>query len=375
MSNDLFANFAGNARSTVGDSSMDAPIYFVNGPISRAKNYGGLMDIEDDVERARKRLEMDTPENRQKTAEDRAAERERKKFAFHVTRALPRSIMEGWQLIREGREDEEVRVYTRTYDWKHRFWGIKPIGISMMEFWDRHDPDVLRHHDAQQECPLDPENPSGPLIGEPVKDLASTTEAVAKPRKQQKKTELNPTHKVRKSKAPSRKTNKKSTRKSLADETHAGPLRLEDQIPKEPSAASNIDGPSQNEKISPPPTPQHGPAPKDQDQLPTQSRRQQRHPTRTADPVPATSTPQTPKRPRGRPPKAHPATKNKDTSTPKRPRGRPPGKGKSTTTVQGNARVTKSSSSEKQKGRRALAPSTHVMRTRGKGAAESLQLP
>ena len=371
MSNDLFANFAGNARSTVGDSFVDGPLSFVDGSLSRARR---LVDEEDEVERARKELEMDTPENRQKTAEDRAAERERKKIAFG-TRALPRHVMEGWTLSGGGRVEEEVKVYTRTYDWKHRFWGIKPIGMSLGDFWERHDPDVLRSHDAQQEFPLDPENPSGPLIGEPVKDLSSTAETVAKSRRRQKTPELNTTNKVRKPKAPSRKTNKKSTRKSLADDTHAGPSRLEDEIPEEPTTAPITDGPSGSEKALPPPTPQHKPAPKDQAQQPAPTQRPRRHPGRTADPAPVTSAPQAPKRPRGRPPKAHPATKNKDASTPKRPRGRPPGKGKSTATVQGNARVTKSSPAEKQKGRRALAPSTHVMRTRGKGAAESLQLP
>ena len=366
MSNDLFANFGGSAHSTLGDSFV--------GVFSGARN---AVDEEDAVEKARKELEMDTLENRQKTAEDKAAERARNRFDFHATRALSRYMMEGWERLGLGQEDKEIRIYTRTYDWKHRFWGIKPIGISVEDFWEMHDPDVLRRYDAQAECPLDPENPSGPLIGEPVKDLSSTTEAVAKSRKQQKATELNPTHRVRKSKAPSRKTNKKSNRKSLADETDAGPSRLEGQLPEEPTTAPTTDGPSQNEKILPSPTPPHQSTPKDQNQLPAPSKRPRRHPAHTADPAPATSTPQAPKRPRGRPPKAHLATKIKDRSTPKRPRGRPPGKGKSTTAVQGNARITKSSSPSqtKQKGRRTLAPSTHVMRTRGRGAAEPLQLP
>lgn len=364
MSNDLFANFGGNARSTIGDS-------FVNGSIS---GHGWLADVEDGVDRAREQLERDTLENRQMTAEDRAAERERKKFAFD-TRALPRYVMEGWTHFGGGRVDEEVKVYTRTKDWQHRFWGIKPIGMTIEDFWERHDPDVLRFHDSWEEFPLDPENPSGPLIGEPVKDLSSTAEAVAKSRRRQKTPELNPTHRVRKPKAPSRKTKKKSTRKSLAGGTDAGPSRPEDPMPEEPSAVPATDGPSQNETIFHLPTLQHEPAPKDQDQLPAPSKRPQRHAARTGDSASAIATPQASKRPRGRPPKAHPATKNKDASTPKRPRGRPPGKGKSTTAAQGNARVTKSSTSEIQKGRRALAPSTHVMRTRGKGAAESLQLP
>ena len=366
MSNDLFANFRGNARSTVGDN-------LANGSISRQ---AWLANVEDGVDRARTQLETDTPENRQKTAEDRAAERERKKFAFD-TRALPRYVMEGWTRFGGGQVDEEVKVYTRTKDWRHRFWGIKPIGMTLEEFWERHDPDVLRFHDSHQECPLDPENPSGPLIGEPVKDLPSTAEAVAKSRRRQKTPELNAIHKVRKPKGPSRKTNKKSTRKSLAEETAAGSSRLGDQSPEEPDTAPITDSPSRNEKALPPPTPQHEPAPKDQDQdqLQATSKRPRRHPAHTADPAPATYTSQAPKRPRGRPRKAHPATKKKDASTPKRPRGRPPGKGKPTAAVQGNARVTKPSASENQKGRRALAPSTHVMRTRGKGAAESLQLP
>ena len=403
MSNDIFSGLAGRARSNAHDS-------FVDGSLSRAEVYGkssdlvpmdletqrlmDAMDAHRDIERARKEAEMDTPENRQKAAEAEVAERKRKKFDFHVSRAIPRFLWKGWKHLRDELVDEEIRVYTTDYR-QRRFWGIKSAGIGMHEFWELNDPEITRYDDnvaVTWEDPLVPppvteydknmpviwagrgvnpdSTPSEPLVLE-----APPPTKAAKSRRRQKTPEPNPSQRVKKPKAPSRKTNKKSTRKSLADEAVAGPSRLENQIPEEPTTAPATDGPSQNEKIQPPPTLQHEPAPKDQNQRPTPSKRPRRQPPRNADPNSATSNPQAPTRPRGRPPKAHPATKTKDASTPKRPRGRPPGKGKSTAAVQGNARVTKSSISEKQNGRRALAPSTHVMRTRGKGAAEALQLP
>ena len=345
--------------------------------------------------RAQKEAETSTPENRQKATEAEIAERAQKKHDFHFIRAVPQHVEEGWKHIQGESADEEIRVYTIDNE-RRRFWGIKPAGIGMHDFWEQNDPEVRRYddryaitwanplfrppfnsweEDTSMEWAGQGPNPDATPSEPPVAEETPTLTKAAKPRRRQKTPELNPTNKVKKSKAPSRKTNKKSTRKSLAGETDAGPSRLEDQIPEEPIAAPATGGPSQNAKILPLPTLQREPAPKDQDQLPTPSKHPRRHAARTADPVPATSALPAPKRPRGRPPKAHTTTKNKHDSTPKRPRGRPPGKGKSTAAVQGNARVTKSSTSEKQNGRRALAPSTHVMRTRGKGAAESLQLP
>ena len=405
MSNDIFAAVPGSSRSSLGDS-------FVGGPLSRARTLGDsytlvptdpetqrLMDVinaEKEIERSRKEREMDTPENRQKAAEAEAAERNRKRIDFHFKRAIPRCLEEGWKHVRQELTNEEIRVYTT--DWKRRrFWGIKPAGVGMLEFWEVNDPEITRFYDnvaVTWEDPLVPPpvtafDENMPVIWagrgvnpdltppEPLVPEAPPATKVAKTRRRQKTPEPNSTQRVRKSKAPSRKTNKKGARKSLADETDAGPSRLEDQIPEAPSATPATNGPSQNENILPPPTLQYEPAPKDQDQRPTHSNRPRRHPAHTADPTSATSAPPPPKRTRGRPPKAHPATKTQDASTPQRPRGRPPGKGKSTPAVQGNARVTKSSSTSqtKPKGQRALAPSTHVMRTRGKGAAESLRLP
>lgn len=372
MSNNIFSDFAGGA---VQQS-------FAAGSLSRAETYGKSSDLvpmdqdtqrfadamkaEDEIQRVRKERENDTPGNRQKAAEAKAAERQRKKIDFHFSRALPSRIMEGWELIGGNRIDEEIRVYTRTYDWEHRFWGIKPIGMTMEDFWERHDPEVSRHQDAQQECPLDPENPTGPLIGEPLKPA---TETITKSKRRQKSPEINPTHRVRKSKTPSPKISKKGSRKALADKTNAEHSRLEDQLLEEQNVPPATDGPSQDNTTIPPPHPKHKRTTKTKDPAPLKST--QSHPSRKANAVPAPTSPQPPKRPRGRPAKPKPTAKDAVTSSPKRPRGRPPGKGKSTA-VQGNAGVTKTSS--QQKGRRALAPSTHVMRTRGKGTAELLQL-
>ena len=300
--------------------------------------------------KAQKEAEMNTPENRRKAAEAESAERAQKKHNFHYGRALPTQVMEGWELIGGNRTNEEIRVYTRTYDWKHRFWGIKPIGMTMDDFWERHDPEVARHHDAQQECPLDPEKPLGPLIGEPIEDLPPPIGSAAKPRRRQKTPEVNTSHRVRKSTTESPKVNKKN-RNSFADEVGVESSGLKDQVRGAPVAIHANGRPTRNKTnvIAP-----------------------------DAEPKSVTedggSAP--PKRSRGRP-----VTKTKSAANDsKRPRGRPPTKGKQagkppkqkkTPTVKGNARVTKS----KQIKPRPSAPSTHKMRSRGEGPAELLRLP
>lgn len=395
MSNDLFADFAGrNVKPS-----------YVGGPLSRAENYEksshlvpmdqytqnfvDAMNAEDEIQRARKERELDTPENRQKAAEAELAERERKKIDFHFTRAIPRFLWKGWKHLRQELTNEEIRVYTTDYK-QRRFWGIKPAGIGMFEFWEINDPEITRYDDnvaVTWEDPLIPPPVTAfdeniPVIWAgrgvdpdltPPKRLVSEapppTNATTSRRQQKTPEPNNPTLKVRKSKPPSRKTNKKSVRKSLAGETDAGPSRHKDPIQEEPSSAPTPDSPSQDIAAIPPPNPSHKPAAKNKDLAP--SKPNQSRPSRKATSAPAPTSPQPPKRPRGRPAKPKPATKDAATSSPKRPRGRPPGKGKSTA-VKGNAGVTKTSS--QQKVRRALAPSTHVMRTRGKGTAELLQL-
>ncbi|CAD6578956.1 MAG: hypothetical protein ASARMPRED_008904 [Alectoria sarmentosa] len=283
--------------------------------------------------KAQKEAEMNTPENLEIAAEAERAERVQKKHNFHHGRAFPSHLMEGWELIGGNRTDEEIRVYTRTYDWKHRFWGVKPIGITMYDFWERHDPEVTRHHDAQQECPINPDEPLGPLIDEPTKDLLPSTET-AKLRRRQKSPEIDPAHRVSKSATLSPQTDK-NTRKSLVDKDLAPYKRSRGR----PAAKANL---------------------------------------KSVDNDTSTIS----KRPRGRPATKAQRTAISDdalSNSPKRPRGRPPGKGKSTekpsklkktSTVKGS-RITKSSQSE----RRLSAPSTHKMRTRRGGPAELLKLP
>ena len=282
--------------------------------------------------KAQKEAEMNTPENLRNAAEAELAERAQKKHNFHRGRALPSHMMEGWKLIGGNRTDEEIRVYTRTYDWKHRFWGVKPIGITMDDFWERHDPEVTRHHDAQQEYPLNPEEPLGPLINEPTKDLSPSTET-ANLRRRQIPPEIDPAHRVRKSATLSPQTDK-STRKSLVDKDLAPSKRSRGR----PAAKANPSLVDNDKSLS--------------------------------------------KRPRGRPAtKAQPAANSEDamSNSLKRPRGRPPGKGKSTetpskpkktSTVKGS-RITKSSQTK----RLPSAPSTHKMRTRREGPVKLLQLP
>lgn len=391
MSRDIFTDYVASAQRKVHDG-------LAGGSLSRARDHGSssnlfprspdtqkfvdAMDAEKDLQNTRKDAGTNTPENREKAIEAEMAERERKKFDFHVQRAIPRCVEEGWKHLREEMTDQAIRVYTIDNE-RRRFWGIKPAGIGMYDFWEQNDPEVRRYDDKVAMTWADPlvappfntwegntpvvwagqgVNPDA-LAPEPdIAQVPPPTKA-AKSRRRQKTPEVNPINRVRKSKSSSPKINKKNTRKSLASKVDA------DQLPKEQNLAPATDGPSQNDTAITPPKHLHKPATKDKDPAPlkpTQSR-----PSRKATAAPADPSPQPPKRPRGRPAKPKPPPKDKATSSPKRPRGRPPGKGKSTA-VQGNARVTKASS--QQKGRRALAPSTHVMRTRGKGTAELLQL-
>ena len=97
-------------------------------------------------QRAQREAEMNTPENRQKAAEAEVAERARKKHDFHFIRALPQHVKEGWKHIQGDFADEEIRVYTTDYE-RRRFWGIKPAGIGMLEFWELNDPEIARYDD------------------------------------------------------------------------------------------------------------------------------------------------------------------------------------------------------------------------------------
>ena len=371
---------------------------------------------EQDAERARKEIEMDTPENRQKAAEAKVAERERKKYNFHFCRDIPFHMEEGWKHLLDESADEDIRVYTTDND-RLRFWGIKPAGMGVFDFWEQNDPEVSRWSDNYAMTwanPLVPppvttsheKNPViwagrglDPDVAPPelhVADAPPPAKAGAESSRRKKTPDINATHRVRKSTTKSPEA-KKTTRKSLADKLDSGHPGLKDQVrdtvektlagkrstrkrtmaqrsdaqqksttddehsaaSKRPKGRPAINArPAENVEISTPRRPRGRPAAstksvtKDQDELPT-------------------------KRPRGRPSAStRTITDNQDKLPPKRPRGRPPAKGKPpkqkrTPAVQGNARVTKPS----QANRRPLAPSTHKMRTRGEGSAELLQLP
>ena len=365
-----------------GDSSNQGPRAAEPGSIAAAANAGRV------IERARKEAQVNTPQNHQKPTEAEETERARKRLDFHGLRAFPRFMKEGWKQLDLGSEDKELRVYT-TGGGSRTFWGIKPVGMDMMEFWEQNDPEVRRYEDNIAVTWADPlvpppvtyeeypvlwagrgVNPDLTPAEPPIAEAPPPTKA-ARPRRQKKIPEVNPTHRVKKSKAPSPKSSKKGTRKSLADKTDAGHSRPEAQIPEEQSTAPATDEPSQSEPAATTPAPEHDPTTRAAGPAPL--KRPRGRPANKANPATKLNDASTPsKRTRGRPAKAQPAAKGKDASLPKRPRprGRPPGKGKATA-VQGNARVTK----PPQKENRALAPSTHGMRTRGKGTAELLQLP
>ena len=327
------------------------------------------INAEKDVERARNEAEMDTPENRQKTAEAQVAERRRRLIDFHASRAIPRFVEEGWKHLRGDHSDEEIRVYTNSNE-RRRFWGIKPAGIDMHDFWDQVDPEVNRYEDMVAltwDNPRIPPpvtafdankpviwaglglNPDLPPTEPPIPKPTPPAKATAKPRKDQKSPSVSPAHRVTKSMMNPPKVNQR-TRKSLASKIDAGHSKLTDQT-REVTAGARAD---------------------------TTPKRARGRPATKAKLDVQDTIISTPKRPRGRPSAKSKRAVNKNDV--KRPRGRPPAKEKSietplkqknkTPAVKGNARVTKPS----QKRTRPSAPSTHNMRTRGEGPAELLQL-
>lgn len=381
MSRDLFNDPAFKRPSTVPHVYQPGEIA---ASLTRAKNGGssttapmdpamqGLMNriwAEEDAERARNEAEIDTPENRQKAAEAEAAERKRKKFNFHVIRAPPRFMWEGWRHIRGELVDEEIRVYTVNND-RRRFWGIKPVGVGMDDFWEQNDPEVGRYDDISAETWADALksppvtafdahlpviwagrglNPDLPPTDPSTPKSTPATKATAKPKKTRKPPTGNPSHRVTKPGMESPKVSQR-TRKSLASKIDARHSGLADQT-QEVTAGGRPD---------------------------TTPKRARGRPATKAESDVQDTTISTPKRPRGRPSaKSKRAVDKKDV---KRPRGRPPAKEKpietplkqknKTPAVKGNARVTKPS----QKRTRPSAPSTHNMRTRGEGPAELLQL-
>ena len=262
-----------------------------------------------EAQRLQEEAEMNTPERKQ------AAKREKEN---NWGRRVVIDYGNGWKPIWDLlAKDEELRIYTLLDSGEHRFWGIKPIGMDNFEFWDKYDPEVKRYDDRQQETPVNPDAPVGPLIGEPPKNL-TTEEAATKPVKRQKTPNINSTHRVRKSTAQSRKPGKNRTKRAKTVSS------------SQQKQATEYEGSSKY--------PEGGPASK----------------------VKAATKDVTmpPKRPRGRPP------------VERKPTGRLP-KQKNMPAVKEKAGV--------QRSRRADRPgplaSIHKMRTRGKGPAELLRLP
>ncbi|KAF6226100.1 hypothetical protein HO133_008965 [Letharia lupina] len=405
MSRDIFTDFVGSPPSRVSYG-------FVEGFPSRAQNEGSTrlvprdpdmqrlvdaMNAERDAERARKEVEMNTPENRQKAAEAEMAERERKRINFHFGRAMPMFINEGWKHIGGDLADEEIRVYTTDYE-RRRFWGIKPAGMWMYDFWEQNDPEVSRYDDfiaITWANPLIPppvttydENNSDVWAGPgpnpeltppepPVAKALPPAEAATKPRRRQQTPDVNPSRRVKKSTTVPPKVNK-STRKSLADKVHARQPGFGDQVREVGVTARASGRPTRNEAAVTASGAQQETAREDRHSA--HSRRPRGRPAAKANPAAKDETSLASKRPRGRPAaNTKPATKDEDELPSKRPRGRPPAKAKpakkspeqkKTPAVKGNARVTKAS----QRERRPSARSTHKMRTRGEGPAELLQL-
>ena len=266
--------------------------------------------------RSRVEAQMDTPEGRKKDSEMKRAETREKEMNWAFRVILDRK--NGWKPIWGSAKDEELRIYTLTKTGEHRFWGIKPIGMDIFDFWHKYDPEVKRYDDRQQETPVNPDAPVGRLIGEPPKNL-TTKEAAAKPVKRQKTPGVKSTRRVRKSTAPSRTPGMNRTK------------------------GANMVSASQQKKA----TEYEGSA-----KCPGE------HPASKAKAATKDVT-MPPKHPRGRP------------LVEKKPTGRLP-KQKKMPAVKGNASVQKSPKADRP---RPLAPSVHKMRTRGNGPAEFLRLP
>lgn len=305
-----------------------------------------------EAKRLATQAEMNTPEGRKKAAEAKLAEKKRKESHW-----LSRVIFDhgdGWKPIWGNAKNEELKIYTVLDSGEHRFWGIKPIGMSVDDFWEKYDPEVKRYEDRQQETPVNPDSPTGPLIGEPPRSLPPPSKAAAKTRKSRKSPEIDPTHRVRKSTTESSKVGPSKAEPTKVERSKVN-KKIRKSLPqqKAPTTAHSTSRPTRNKTAVPIADSQQDPATEQ-----------------------GTSTPSS--RPRGRPAatKQKPDANDRDALPSKRPRGRPPTKArlaeknpkhKKTTAVKGNARVTKSA--------RPSAPSVHNMRTRRKGPAEILQLP
>ena len=284
-----------------------------------------------DARRLESEAEMNTPQGRQKAAKAAEAELAEKRQAWGARAwALP---YDGFKGIPDSAEDKELKVYTRTYDHKHKFWGVKPVGMTIWDFWDIHDPEVKRYDDANQETPATPE-PS--TVAPPPIDSPQQTRPTAKTRRQQKPSNVNPNHRIKKLTPPPKVNNK--TRKSLAHKIDAGNPGLDDQIRIVDRVARPHGRPARNKAAGP----ASGAGQK----------------TAKAKPSVQDNIPAQPKRTRGRPPADAKPTERRSNQM-------------NAPVVQGKARIAKSS----RKDPRPLAPSTHKMRTRRAGPAEPLQLP
>ncbi len=284
-----------------------------------------------EAQRLRRETEMNTPENSKIAAEAAEAELAEKRRAWGTR--VGATPLDGFEGIYDSAEDRELRVYTRTYDLKHKFWGIKPVGMTICDFWDIYDPEVKRHHDANQETPANPETSLAAL---PPTNSPQSTKSTSKPRRSQKSSNINPTHRIRKSTKPLPKANQ-NPRKSLAHKIDSGNSGLRGQM-GEVKETAHASGRSTRNKGA---VTASGP---DEKSVKGKSTKKE--------------TPSQPlKRLRGRPP-----VKEKSTDR--------PSKQKKIPVVKGNARITKPS----QKEPRPSAPSTHKMRTRRAGPAEPLQL-
>ena len=283
-----------------------------------------------EAQELKRKAEMETPEGRRKAAKGAEADRaeKRRRWGSRVCASPLHGFIGIFDY--DSAKDKELQIYTRTYDLKHKFWGIKPAGMTVWDFWDIHDPEVTRYHHANHEIPANTEKSVPPT------DLIQHGNSNAKSRKRQS-VNIDLKHKVSKLAKSQTKSNKNrktsSAHKVDSRVSVLGNIRT-DEIKREAGASSK----STRNKMA------ITASGSEQDS-------RQAKPTGQGNII----SPQ-PKKGRGHPPAKEKSTKRKSNQ-------------EKTSVVKGNARVTKSS----RKGARPLsAPSTHQMRTRRAGPVESL---
>lgn len=270
----------------------------------------------------------------------------------------------------------DIRVYTRLKSKKYKYWGVRDNDMTMEEFWIRNDPENTREEDNIQNARIDPVPAQ---IGSLSNSPSPRSSAAPSPRRSRKTPDVISKHRVRKSENVTPPVNT-STRNSLGTGT-----KLDARLPglNEQTRTITNSTPDGRRSVAHPAAVEG-------------LYREAKDLGKRGEATKTTLT-QPPNKPavRGRPRKVQPddfgsigpkaadqrMSKPNDprlSSPPKRKRGRP-AKAKSSTESSGKQKRPAAENKAKitkpmQKKERSSAPSSHKMRTRGRGPAEHLQI-